>query len=164
VLIIIPADLPDLAARLAAGIPAWPVGLGGPVQPHQCPISLRQAQRGVQLAQQRGGGVLDVMTLASARILLEGVPADMLRSYADATLRPVESADGGELLLRTLRAWLAACGVADSAAAAAGVHRHTLRHRLQRVEQLTGRHLDNAHDRGELWLAFEARDLAATSG
>jgi PucR family transcriptional regulator, purine catabolism regulatory protein len=44
------------------------------------------------------------------------------------------------------------------------VHRHTLRHRLQRVEQLTGRHLDNAHDRGELWLAFEARDLAATSG
>ena len=156
---------PDLKpARLAAGIPAWPVGLGGPVQPHQCPISLRQAQRGVQLAQQRGGGVLDVMTLASARILLEGVPADMLRSYADATLRPVESADGGELLLRTLRAWLAACGAADSAAAAAGVHRHTLRHRLQRVEQLTGRHLDNAHDRGELWLAFEARDLAATSG
>jgi purine catabolism regulator len=164
VLIIVPADLPDLAARLAAGNPAWPVGLGGPVQPHQCPISLRQAQRGVQLAQQRGGGVLDVMTLASARMLLEGVPADMLRSYADATLRPVESADGGELLLRTLRAWLAACGVADSAAAAAGVHRHTLRHRLQRVEQLTGRHLDNAHDRGELWLAFEARDLAATSG
>jgi purine catabolism regulator len=164
VLIIAPADLPDLAARLAAGAPAWPVGLGGPVQPHQCPISLRQAQRGVQLAQQRGGGVLDVMTLASARILLEGVPADMLRSYADATLRPVESADGGELLLRTLRAWLAACGVADSAAAAAGVHRHTLRHRLQRVEQLTGRRLDNAHDRGELWLAFEARDLAATSG
>lgn len=164
VLIIAPADLPDLAARLAAGLPGWPVGLGGPVQPHQCPISLRQAQRGVQLAQQRGGGVLDVMTLASARILLEGVPADMLRSYADATLRPVESADGGELLLRTLRSWLAACGVADSAAAAAGVHRHTLRHRLQRVEQLTGRRLDNAHDRGELWLAFEARDLAATSG
>ena len=163
VLIIAPADLPELAGRLAAGAPGWPVGLGGPVQPHQCPISLRQAQRGVQLAQQRGGGVLDVMTLASARVLLEGVPTGMLRSYADATLRPVESADGGELLLRTLRAWLAACGVADSAAAAAGVHRHTLRHRLQRVEQLTGRRLDNAHDRGELWLAFEARDLAATS-
>ena len=164
VLIIAPADLGDLAARLAAGVPGWPVGLGGPVQPHQCPISLRQAQRGVQLAQQRGGGVLDVMTLASARVLLEGVSTDMLRSYADATLRPVESADGGELLLRTLRAWLAACGVADSAAAAAGMHRHTLRHRLQRVEQLTGRRLDNAHDRGELWLAFEARDLAATAG
>jgi purine catabolism regulator len=164
VLIIAPADLPELAPRLAAGASGWPVGLGGPVQPHQCPVSLRQAQRGVQLAQQRGGGVLDVMTLASARILLNGVSVDMLRSYADATLRPVESADGGELLLRTLRAWLTACGVADSAAAAAGVHRHTLRHRLQRVEQLTGRRLDNAHDRGELWLAFEARDLAAISG
>jgi len=161
VLIIAQANLPDLAARLAAGVPAWPVGLGGPVQPHQCPISLRQAQRGVQLAQQRGGGVLDVMTLASARVLLEGVSTDMLRSYADATLRPVESADGGELLLRTLRAWLAACGVADSAAATAGVHRHTLRHRLQRVEQLTGRRLDNAHDRGELISSSVHRCLPA---
>jgi purine catabolism regulator len=123
VLIIAPADLPDLAARLAAGAPAWPVGLGGPVQPHQCPISLRQAQRGVQLAQQRGGGVLDVMRLASARILLEGVPADMLRSYADATLRPVESADGGELLLRTL------------AGLAGGLRRGRLRRRGSRRAQ-----------------------------
>jgi len=162
-LIIAPANLPDLPARLAAGVPECPVGVGGPVRPHQCPISLRQAQRGVQLAKQHGGGVLDVMTLASARLLLEGVSTEMLRSYADATLRPVESADGGELLLRTLRAWLAACGVADAAAAAVGVHRHTLRHRLQRVEQLTGRRLDNSDDRGELWLAFEARDLAATA-
>ena len=164
VLIIAPADVPDLAARLAAGVPAWLVGIGGPVLPHHCPVSLRQAQRGVQLAKQRGSGVVDVMTLASARSLLEGVSKDMLRSYADAALRPVESADGGDLLLRRLRAWLAACGVADSAAVAVGVHRHTLRQRLQRLEELTGRRIDNAHDRGELWLAFEARDLAATSG
>jgi purine catabolism regulator len=63
--------------------------------------------------------------------------------------------------LRTLKAWLDACGVADSASAALGIHRHTLRHRLERIETLTGRRLSNAHDRYGLWLAFEAREVAA---
>jgi hypothetical protein len=30
------------------------------------------------------------------------------------------------------------------------------------AEQLTGRNLDSPRDRTELWLAFEARDVAAT--
>ncbi len=163
VLLVLPADLPDIGTRLAEAAGDWPVGLGGAVRPHQCPISVRQAQRGVQLARQRGGGVVDVMTLGSARLLLEGVPADLLRSYADATLRALDGAEDSDTLLRTLRAWLAACGVGDTAAAALGVHRHTLRHRIERVERLTGRRLTDAHDRGELWLAFEARDVAATA-
>jgi purine catabolism regulator len=163
VLVVAPADLDDLTARLATGLPEWSMGLGGSVRPQQCPVSLIQARQGLQLARQRGGGLVDVMTLASARMLLSGVSPDMLRSYADATLRPLESPEDGDMLLGTLRAWLAACGVAETAAAAVGVHRHTLRHRLHRIESLTGRRLDDAHDRGELWLAFEVRDLAAVA-
>jgi sugar diacid utilization regulator len=38
-------------------------------------------------------------------------------------------------------------------------HRHTLRYRMRRVEELTGRDLSRAHDRIEFWLALRAREL-----
>jgi purine catabolism regulator len=39
------------------------------------------------------------------------------------------------------------------------VHRHTVRHRIEAVEQRTGRRLAAAQDRHELWLAIRVRDL-----
>ena len=39
------------------------------------------------------------------------------------------------------------------------MHRHTVRHRIEAVEQRTGRRLAAAQDRHELWLAIRARDL-----
>jgi purine catabolism regulator len=38
-------------------------------------------------------------------------------------------------------------------------HRHTLRYRIHRVEQLTGRDLTRARDRIEFWLALRGREL-----
>ena len=61
-----------------------------------------------------------------------------------------------------LRAWLDSGAVIETAAAALGVHRHTMRQRLRRIEQATGRSLDSPRDHAELWLAFEARDIAAS--
>ena len=40
-------------------------------------------------------------------------------------------------------------------------HRHTLRYRMRKVEELTGRDLSRAHDRIEFWLALRARELVA---
>jgi len=40
-------------------------------------------------------------------------------------------------------------------------HRHTLRYRIRRIEQLTGRDLSSARDRIEFWLALKARELVA---
>jgi len=161
VMIILPADLPDTVSRLAAAAPSWPVGLGGAVKPHQCPISVGQAQRGAQISQQRGGGVVDVMARASARLLLEGVSPNMLRAYADATLRSLETVDGGDTLVRTLRTWLGACGVADATASALGGASAHSAPPAGAGGAAHGRRLSDAHDHGELWLAFEARDLAA---
>jgi purine catabolism regulator len=162
VLAVLPVDLDHAVDRLVAAAPDRPVGLGGAVRPSQCPISLRQALRGVKLARQRGGsGVVDVLALGSAKLLLGGVSVEMLQSYADATLQALDGASGGDTLLATLRAWLASGGVAESTAASLGIHRHTLRGRIDRIERLTGRRLANGHDRGEMWLAFEARDLSA---
>ena len=43
------------------------------------------------------------------------------------------------------------------------VHRHTLRYRMRKVEELTGRRLSSARDRMEFFLALRARDLLATT-
>ena len=40
------------------------------------------------------------------------------------------------------------------------VHRHTLRYRVRKIEQLTGRDLADARDRLELWLALRAAQLS----
>ena len=41
------------------------------------------------------------------------------------------------------------------------MHRHTLRYRMRKVEELTGRDLSSSFDRMEFWLALRARDLQA---
>jgi PucR family transcriptional regulator, purine catabolism regulatory protein len=63
-------------------------------------------------------------------------------------------------LLETLAAFIEANGRAGDAAERLGVHRHTMRHRLRRIEASTGRDLTSARDRLELWLALKAREVA----
>ena len=77
-------------------------------------------------------------------------------------LGPVEQGEGdyGEELLRSLDAFLEHNGHWEKAAAALYCHRHTLRYRIRRVEQLTGRDLGSARDRIECWLALRGRELA----
>ena len=43
------------------------------------------------------------------------------------------------------------------AAETLGVHRHTLRYRMDRLKERTGRHPDDPQQRMELWLAAKAR-------
>lgn len=57
-------------------------------------------------------------------------------------------------LRETLRTLLEHHGQRGPAAAELGIHRNTLRGRLQRIEALTGRSLDLPDDRAELWLAL----------
>jgi DNA-binding PucR family transcriptional regulator len=72
----------------------------------------------------------------------------------------------GSALVDSLRAYIEANGRWADAASALSVHRHTLRYRMRKVEELTGRDLADAADRLELWLALRAYDLrpAVASG
>jgi purine catabolism regulator len=45
----------------------------------------------------------------------------------------------------------------SDAAEQLGVHRHTLRYRMERLREQTGRHPDDPEQRMELWLAVKAR-------
>jgi purine catabolism regulator len=74
-------------------------------------------------------------------------------------LGPLDAAE----LLRGVTAFLEQDGHWGSAASALGVYRHTVRHRIDAIERLTGRRMDWAQDRHELWLALRARDAAQMS-
>jgi PucR family transcriptional regulator, purine catabolism regulatory protein len=80
-----------------------------------------------------------------------GLLAPDAAEFAAALLAPLD-----DVLRETLRVWLACHGQADPAAVRLGVHRHTVRNRLDRVERLLGRSLEPAGVRAELWLALHA--------
>jgi purine catabolism regulator len=88
---------------------------------------------------------------------------DALRAFADALLAPLDRYDHeqpGELL-PSLEAFLRHNARWETAAAELYVHRHTLRYRMRKVEELTGRDLSSSFDRMEFWLALRSRDLLA---
>jgi purine catabolism regulator len=82
---------------------------------------------------------------------------DQAQIFAAALLEPLvrHDATGRGDLVTSLRVWLEQHGQWDPAAARLGVHRHTLRQRMQKVEQLLGRSLDLPGTRAELWLALQ---------
>ncbi len=59
------------------------------------------------------------------------------------------------VLLDTFRAWVQAGGSANDTAAKIFCHPNTVRHRLHRIEEFTGRSLSRPKDVAELCLAFE---------
>jgi PucR family transcriptional regulator, purine catabolism regulatory protein len=102
--------------------------------------------------------------LGAFTLLLSIQDDDALGLYCDSVLGPIEAGDeeyGGELL-RSLEAFIEQNGQWERAARQVYCHRHTLRYRMRKVEELTGRDLSRAHDRIEFWLALRARELVTT--
>ncbi|MGY1622898.1 PucR family transcriptional regulator ligand-binding domain-containing protein [Geodermatophilus sp. SYSU D00965] len=149
-------DLPAALATLAAGRPA---GIGIGTRPGALVVSLRQAWSALPESRVSGRHTR-AGELASSRMLLSGVPAQRLAAHADAVLGHLDASDGAGELIRALTAFLEHNGHWAAAATALGVHRHTVRARIEAVERLTGRRMGSAQDRQELWLALRARDLA----
>ncbi len=101
--------------------------------------------------------------LGAFTLLLSLQDDDALRLYSDGLLEPIERTEGeyGGELLRSLEAYIEHNGNWERAARELYCHRHTLRYRIRKIEELTGRDLSRATDRIELWLALRARELVA---
>jgi purine catabolism regulator len=99
--------------------------------------------------------------LGAFTLLLSLQDDEALRTYADNLLGPISDGEGeyGPELLRSLEAFIERNGQWERAARDLYCHRHTLRYRIRRIEELTGRDLGQAQDRIELWLALRAREL-----
>jgi purine catabolism regulator len=112
---------------------------------------------------QNGGGpdVASHRDLGAFTLLLALQDDEALRLYSEGLLEPIgrnEGEYGGELL-RSLEAFIENNGNWERAARQLYCHRHTLRYRIRKIEELTGRDLSRATDRIELWLALRAREL-----
>ena len=99
--------------------------------------------------------------LGSFQLLLSLQDDDALRLFCDSILAPIEEGEGayGGELMRSLEAFIECNGQWERAARQLYCHRHTLRYRIRRVEELTGRSLDSARDRIDFWLALRGREL-----
>jgi purine catabolism regulator len=122
----------------------------------------RCALEAVRLSNGTTPEVASYKDLGAFQLLLSLQDDDALASYCQSVLGPVES-DEGEYaaeLLRSLDVFIEQNGHWEKAAQALYCHRHTLRYRIKRVEQLTGRDFTHARDRIEFWLALRGRELA----
>ncbi|WP_086741815.1 PucR family transcriptional regulator [Streptomyces glaucescens] len=133
------------------------IGLSAPAGPIAAAAAYRQAEQSLSVARRRGRVLVEHEQLASGSVL-PLLADDAVRAFADGLLRALHEHDatGRGDLVASLRAWLSRHGQWDAAAADLGVHRHTLRYRMRRVEEILGRSLDDPDVRMELWLALKA--------
>jgi purine catabolism regulator len=93
--------------------------------------------------------------------ILTALATDEARLVAESRLAPLREQDAtqGTALEHTLRTWLEHDAKAESAAAALGVHRHTLRSRVAQAGAILGVDLGSFPARAELWTLLQtARD------
>ena len=176
-------DLLALAERVADGVAAElgsaaRIGLGRAVPAGEArrsfhearcamealALSLNQSADGNGHAVSGRAGAPRVATykqLGSFQLLLSLQDDDALRLFCDSILGPIDAGEGhyGGELTRSLEAFIEKNGQWERAARRLYCHRHTLRYRIRRVEELTGRNLTSARDRIDFWLALRGREL-----
>ena len=136
-------------------------GSGSSVPAGDVGRSLREAKYALQVCRLEGWTQAGFADLGTYRLLLSMAEPDALRAFADSMLTTLDGYDhdhNGELIA-SLQAFLQHNARWETASADLYVHRHTLRYRMRKVEELTGRDLSNSFDRMEFWLALRARDL-----
>lgn len=86
--------------------------------------------------------------------LLDLVSTVDAADFRTRILGPVLQDPGAPELIRTLSVWLSQHGHWGPAAETLGIHRHTLRSRIDKIERLLGVPLGSAGSRAELWMAL----------
>ncbi|HEY3019868.1 MAG TPA: PucR family transcriptional regulator ligand-binding domain-containing protein [Solirubrobacteraceae bacterium] len=159
-------ELHELGERVRARV-GGPAGAGRAVPVGDARRAYHEARCALEaltLGNGHGNGGARLATardLGSFRLLLALQDSDALRLFCDSLLAPIEGGEGhyGGELMRSLEAFIEANGQWEAAARRLYCHRHTLRYRIRRIEELTGRDLGSARDRIEFWLALRGREL-----
>ena len=147
-----------LARRIVEAQPLARVGVGRSSRGRALGRSLLEARAALDTS---AGDVASYQDLGSLELLLT-LPDAALEAFVDRVLGP--AAENG-WLVGSLTALLETGCRWSEAAERLGVHRHTLRYRMDRLRDQTGRHPDDPNQRMELWLAVKAKQaLAARSG
>ncbi|NUT39565.1 MAG: PucR family transcriptional regulator [Thermoactinospora sp.] len=150
------------ARTLEAGLERITLGLSGVTTSPAALSGLLEEARNAHALAALGGSPVSLVTgddAGSHRTLLAAIPGELRRSFRDRLLGPLEDYDAAHQtdLLATLEAFLEESG--NWAATAAGLHVHvnTLRYRLRRIEELTGRSLSSWDGRVDFILALRMK-------
>jgi PucR family transcriptional regulator, purine catabolism regulatory protein len=132
---------------------------------HSLRMSFHEARCALEAVRLHNGSAPEVASyehLGAFQLLLSLQDEEALSSYCRTVLGPIEQGEGdyGDELVRSLDVFIEHNGHWERAANALYCHRHTLRYRIRRIEQLTGRNFGSARDRIEFWLALRGRELA----
>jgi hypothetical protein len=153
----LPGPRPRLV-RLADSLHSLGPGLVG-ISP--CYDDLRHTARNLRLARiaLRSAFAAQRVTVFDRDLLAVAAGSDpeVMRHVAGRILAGLSQVPAGQrpVLLATLGAWLDNGGSAGQAASVLFCHPNTVRHRMRRLEQLTGRSLSDPRGIAELSLAFE---------
>lgn len=153
-LVLIAGDGPrqrQLLAKAAATV-GDRAGVSAPVSWPDLAAALRDAQYALVRAQD---GLLGIDEVADAGLLAH-LRASGGEPLARQLLRPLlDDREESATLLRTLRSWFEHNCAWDPTARALGIHRHTLRSRVEAAADRLGTDLDRFDRRAELWTALE---------
>ncbi|MEO3803219.1 helix-turn-helix domain-containing protein [Nonomuraea sp. B1E8] len=155
----------EVAGRLRAGVrvlSALPdtrvsVGLSGALTGAAAVKGgVEEARHARRLAESRAGGVVTSDEIYTHALLLATVPVDVRRSFTARLLAPLLDYDRTHQseLVRTLRVYLDCAGSWNACAERLHVHVNTVRYRVRRIEELTGRDLSAMADRVDFFLAL----------
>ena len=148
----------------AAATLSLPCGYGTPVPQAQLAQGVSQARAALELALAQGG-VVGPGGLTTLEGLLEQQPAGRLEPFVDQLMAPLVASDHrvGTHHVQTLRAFLRCDGSLQRTAREQYLHVNTVRHRLSRVHELTGRNPLVFDERVALAIALWAMDRRAPS-
>ncbi|MFT4086413.1 MAG: PucR family transcriptional regulator [Gordonia sp. (in: high G+C Gram-positive bacteria)] len=161
----VPARSAPAAETVAGHLRRMLRWIDGPVQIGHADVSgasFGGAIRGARHAASLGDGPLSVTSaesLGTAASLFAHLGDDVRRDFVERVLGPLEAydADTDAGLVDTLEQFLAHDCSWVRTAEATHMHTNTVRYRIGRAEQITGRSLSNMSDRMDLLLALELR-------
>lgn len=156
------ADLDGHLVAVGPGAEAVAGLRGGVSEPAGYPDFGRAHRQAVRAAESAHPGELVRFGDVAGSGMLGLLHVEEAHAYARSLLGPVMEHDrnGRGDLIVSLTEWLRH-GQWDPAAARLGVHRHTLRNRIGKIAELTGRDLDSPGARAEFWFALQLLDQAA---
>lgn len=167
--VIADADISNLYDLLSSAVssPRGAIGVGGRCMTAELPRSFAEASTALRIRVQSrpGHGMSNHDDLGLIRILDSSDGGVELGRYLDTWLGELvrHDSDHHSELVHTLTVYLDSGGNYDRTADALMVHRSTLRYRLGRIREVTGRDLGDPDSRLNLHIAVRARAVWETS-
>ena len=141
-LLVVGAEVDGVVATLLEFLgPDGRVGIGPPVEMTEAATTVAAARRACDAADP--GAARRSADLPVTALLTQPAVRGAVASSTAGLLSVLDGSD----LMESLASFLSHHGSWERTAADLGVHRHTVRHRIQKVEELTGLSLDDPEDR-----------------